>query len=311
MSKPGFKVSGLIQSGRVVPATGITPSAAFAPQDAPSGPTAPVPGTEMMMRLDLLDDSPYQTRLKIDPLRVDAIGQSMLATRQVDPIEVRIVTPGRAEVVKGHTRKYSALSIGWEEARVLIVALSNKEAAAAVLIDNTGTPPHDYEYGCSFRRRLDEKLANTQSELAVQVGKSQGFVSKCLSMLELPSPILALLDDDPGLFGVSAAANIQALWKAHPEHTATIVEGVKRFKEGADQNGLKAWVAQQISRLNDEKKDVPNRIISNSSGNTAYVTIVKKRDITIRLADRNLDLEAHRDKIESFLRTLIQQESNS
>jgi ParB family transcriptional regulator, chromosome partitioning protein len=299
--KQPMKLSGLVAAGKVTPPPTTQPSTAFdLPISEPAN-EATVAG-EKELDVALLDDAPYQSRLKINPEHVDETGQSMQSAGQRSPITVRLKPNGRYEIIKGHTRKYAAISRGIKTLRALIVDRNDREAKLDLWLDNEGHTNTDYEYACMFREALDDKFATTQEGVANLFGRSQGYVSKCLGMLKLPEPVLEMLNKEPALISIAAAPVVQELWNTYPQHTDLILQGLQRIVEGADQNGLKPWVLQKVNsaqRANSTR--ARNHQLPHPSGAAALVTIEKGRDLVLRLADPAMDFEETRKAVEGFL----------
>lgn len=312
MSKQGLKISGLVAAGRLAAPALTQPSSAF---DAMT-PGAPVlvatePSGEVMLDVTLLDDAPYQSRKKLDPEHVDEVGQSLESAGQRSPITVRRKPNGRYELIKGHTRKYAAISKGIAQLRALVVARNDREAKLDLWLDNEGRRNTDYEYALMFRDALSENYASTQKGVGDLFGCSQGKVSKCLAMLELPKSVLAMLEKEPALIGTATAPVIQELWSAYPQHADLIMQGLQRVAEGADQNGLKPWVLQKVNSMQRASTQRPrNHQIPHASGAPAYVTIEKGRDLVLRLADIDLDMDVTRKAVEETLTRLLHERNN-
>jgi ParB family transcriptional regulator, chromosome partitioning protein len=314
-----MKVSGLIQAGKVAAPTAGSESHAFdalpEAQNQAQTPTADV-AVERMIAVDLLDYSPYQSRKKVDPIAVDQVGATLITAGQRTPITVRQKANGRYELLKGETRTRAAKDRGIPELRALVVVRDDRQAKLDVWLDNTSRPNTDYEHALMFREALDDGFASSQSGVAELWGCSQGKVSKCLSMLDLPKPILDELDKEPGLFGAKAAAVVQALWDQYPEHSELVIAGIRRLVEpGVEQNGLRAWVAQAVSNKVKSKTERTStqrgrHHIPYPSGDACFVTLEKDRDIVTRLADPDLDMAEVRRAIEEALERLTQQKKD-
>lgn len=278
---------------------------------------------EIMIDVDLLDDSPFQTRRRINPQHVDEIAQSMDSGGQSSPITVRIVQPGRYEIIKGHTRKYAARSSDRKQLRALVVQADDRQACLDVMLDNQGRQPTEYEYGHMFRNARAKGYASTQEELAKLFACSQAKVSNCLAMLELPSEILVLLDIDPDLFGAAAGKVIATLWKEYTDEHQLVLDAVLRLADGAEQAGIRGWVEEQIAQkrrknsaesaggvVAPKKAPAPSprrHTIAAPSGRECYVTVLKEKGITVHLKDLTVDPALVRERINEVLRELAQE----
>lgn len=312
MSRAPMKISGLVRDGKVTPAAGIGPSNNFDLPEPSNSQSGLQPGTEIQVSPSELDDSPFQGRLKMDPARVDEIGASMVAVGQQDPITARVKSDGRLEVVKGHTRKHGAIAHDIPQVRVLIVAMTDAQAEVACLVDNEAATYHEWEYANVYQRVMQAGYAKTQKAAGIMFARSQSHVSKCLMMLNLPTEIRAILNEQPALFGAKAAAEILDLWEKQSAHHDLILTAIRKLMDGMEQGQIKQWVLQQISIVQHKSRPRmearPRHVINMPSGKPRYITMVKKRDLTIQVMDDSLDVEQVRQKIEQFLRDLSQQE---
>lgn len=316
--KPGLKFSGLVSSGKVVVPADAVPSNKFDHvANTPSDEL--VEGREYMIPLSQLVDSPYQVRLVMDPARVDAVGAQLEGQGQLDAIEFRLgKVKGTYELIKGHTRKYGALSRDWVDLRGLFRNLSDKEAEAACMVDNTGQPPTEYEYAHMFKRALDNGHAKTQDGVGKMFGCSQATVAKRLGMLELAEPVQQILNAHPGLFGARSASVIRELWNTYPDHHEPILETISMLKDGMDQGDIKKTVETKIAdQKRKEAKSNPGQeaptklparreIIKSATGIEAYVTILKEKSMTIEFKDLGIPPAEAQETVNKALRALAE-----
>lgn len=305
--RPPVKVSGLISSGALTAAPGVGVSKAFDAPPTPqtqAKPAAPL-GATRSIPLHLIDDSPYQPRRKYSPIRVDEIGQSLKISGLRTPITVRVSPndPGRYQSLKGHYRRRGATNIGWTEIEAWVVERNEREAKLDTRLDNEGEPLNEYEYARMFKDTLNDQLAKNQTEVAEMYACSQAKVSNCLSMLELPPSVLALLDKDSALFGARAAKVITALWAEYPDHHDTILEAIDRLNHGAEQASIKGWVVQKLAH-HKAARGPQRHVIPSTAGVPRYITQAKDRDIIVKLADPTIDIASVHQKIDKMLREL-------
>ncbi|MFB9246172.1 ParB/RepB/Spo0J family partition protein [Massilia antarctica] len=315
-----MKFSGLVASGKITPKIDLSTTqeyasalesgeerrsreAAVAAEEA-SAVTSTV-GREALINVDLLDDSPFQYRKKYDPVKIAELAGSMLEAGQRTPITVRIVQAGRYEVIKGHSRKYAAKHGLIPQLSALVVERTDREAKLDCMLDNEVEGVCEYEHALMYRDALKDGYASNQSQVARLFRCSQPKVSNCLSMLDLPEPVLEMLDADPGLIGAKAAKVVTAMWKEQPSSHHLILEALARVQAGADQATIKGWVAQKLASIkNTEPKKLVRHFITTTTGDARYVTLAKERDIVIRLADTSLDRDEIHQKVDDFLRRL-------
>lgn len=252
--------------------------------------------------LSLVDDSPYQPRLEYDPEEIDSLAKTMAVTSQADPIKVRKVE-GRYELISGHRRKRAAISLGWDEISAIVEVRDDAEAEVEAMLLVTGNVKlSDWEYAKMYARALAKGYAKTQTEAAHMFSTLQPMVSGCLAMLELPAPIIEMLDAKPSLFGYDCGKTIKKLVNDHPKHLDIIVKGVRRLsEEGAKQSALKGWVLQAISQK--EHKAVPRddkRTITNE-GRTVFTTKKDAKSLTVNFKAKSFDAERFEKDLHQWL----------
>ncbi|MBS1994705.1 MAG: ParB/RepB/Spo0J family partition protein [Cyanobacteria bacterium SZAS LIN-2] len=131
--------------------------------------------------------------------------EDIAAQGQLEPIRVRPAgdADGTYEIVYGHRRHAACLALdaetsgGWKvlalldgsvaELRHLVLKMYQENAARKDL--------SAYEQGHMFRLWLEEKVFESQTAIAEQVGVSRQLVSKYLKLIELPEEIFAAFGD--------------------------------------------------------------------------------------------------------------------
>jgi ParB family chromosome partitioning protein len=249
--------------------------------------------TDRVQRIKLADvlDSPYQPRLEYDPLEIDALGKTMAAAGQADPIKVR-KKGDKYELISGHRRKRAAQSLGWTEIEAIVEVRTDTEAELeAMLLVVANVKLSDYELAEMYRRALDRKLFKSQEEVAAGLGTVQPAVSGRLAMLDLPAAILEMLRQRPRLLGYQTSNMLHGLLKEHPKHEDIVVQGVRRLMdEGAKQNALKGWILQALAQKTKKAKvDLDTRTITQPDGREVFRTKRTGKSVTVNIRAANLD----------------------
>jgi ParB/RepB/Spo0J family partition protein len=116
--------------------------------------------------------------------------------RSMGIIEPLVVTPNGNGyiVVAGHRRLAAAELAALDTVPCVVRDLDDKERLAAMLVENLQrTDLAPLEEATAFRRLIDE-FGYSQRDLAEKVGRSQGHISKRLTLLGLPAKVLKALD---------------------------------------------------------------------------------------------------------------------
>ncbi|MCY0916507.1 ParB/RepB/Spo0J family partition protein [Massilia antarctica] len=249
--------------------------------------------------LPLIDDSPYQPRLEIDPEEIDELAKTMAAAHQADPIKVRRVGD-RFELISGHRRVRAARTLGWEEIDAIIEVRNDIEAEVEAMLLVVGNVHLSaYELAKMYDRAISKGIVANQTACAAFFAAKQPVVSACLGMLDLPPEIISLLDSKPRLMGYECAKVVKALIKEHPTHIDTIIRGVARLGEGMQQNALKGWVRQSIKQSAEHKEDDRRTITSN--GRPVFTTKRDPRSVTVSCKIPGMDIEIFEERLRLWL----------
>ena len=302
--KAGIKVSGLIASGRVrEQAEGSVVSfdahssaqSALLRSDGDQGDDNRV----IELACDLIDDSPYQSPSRqYDPEKLDELGGSMTAAGQAEPIQVRR-KGNRYELIAGHRRIRAARIRGWARIKTIVVLMDDQQAELATLTHNEGRKDlSDFERGKAYQYAI-ERGHGKQAQIALLFATSVPNVSRCLALLKLPVPIVALLETQPGLFGIKTAEIINQLLSDYPDEEALVVQAVERLKDGATGSSIKGWFEQMHKQKARSTATPGNRpkVITNKSGRQLFTAKRDGRVITVRISASDVDPEATMSRV--------------
>lgn len=160
----------------------------------PSGERPPValkidPKTVRHFNLDpiTIDVCPYQPRKDFPKEEIQALGESMIAQGQLTSILVRDGLAGRFELIDGERRWRACIAVGITTIRADCIEASDADVRAAVLATALQRKElNAIEEARAFRTAIDAGDAAGPTELAKQLGLSQGHVSNRLRLLDLP-----------------------------------------------------------------------------------------------------------------------------
>lgn len=133
---------------------------------------------------------PSSTSIRSGIAEIDLLAQSIKEKGLLQPIIVR-PKDEYFEVVAGNRRYNACKSLGWRKIPCHIVELDDKAAFEISLIENiqreTMEPIEEAE---AYKKYVADFGWGSMSELAKRIGKSSSFISKRISMLELPEYVL-------------------------------------------------------------------------------------------------------------------------
>jgi ParB family chromosome partitioning protein len=255
-------------------------------------------GTVIEVALGDIVESPFQPRLAYDPTELQGLADSLASQGQKTHLVVRRRADGKLELLEGHRRKRAAAIAGLTSLRALVVDLNDDEAFLTVTTAaNVVASTTEYEKARTFEAALRRNPKLTQVEVAKLYGCHKSHVSNCLALLTLPSPVLALLDATPGLFGTDRAREVRALLTAHPGQEKLIVEALGRLV-ATPKLSLTGYVQGKIreANANDTRRGPRGRVVKDRSGRALGSLLVKNHVATVRL-EKNIDEKAFAEAV--------------
>ena len=161
----------------------------------------------------------------------------------------------RYKLVDGE-RRYRATMLAIEEGTNIpyIKALklpkdtSTEELLIEQMMRNEGKRFSEYECGIMFKR-FKEEFGYTQNEIAEKFKKSPAFVSKCLSLMDLPIEIQERIINKQ--ISASAAKDIVANYDTEEEQ----VNATRKVVELAEKQGKRTVTNKEINAVQKEAKE--------------------------------------------------------
>ena len=149
--------------------------------------------------LALMQSSALQPRREIHQDALEELAASIKAKGVIQPIVVRPLpagTPGpaRYEIVAGERRWQAAKLAGLKDIPVIVRELSDQETVAVALIENIQREELTAAEEARSLKRLITEFSLTQQEVADSVGRSRAAVANLIRLLDLPEPVVALID---------------------------------------------------------------------------------------------------------------------
>ncbi len=136
----------------------------------------------------------YQPRRTFDEDKLEELAASIRSQGVIEPVIVRVVGPGRHELIAGERRWRAAQRAGLSEIPALVRGIDDRAAVAIALIENIQREDLSALEEAQSLARLIEEFKLTHQQAADVIGRSRASVSNLLRLLELPAEIRALLD---------------------------------------------------------------------------------------------------------------------
>lgn len=152
----------------------------------PSADRAPVAAEERDVPVELIDPSPYQRRRRFDEDALRQLAESIAADGLLQRVLVRPKPDGRYELVAGERRLRAVKLNGSPAIAAAVRDLTDAQAARACARENLDREDLDPIERAETLKVLLEVGGETQEQLAERLGRTQGWVSNQLRLLELP-----------------------------------------------------------------------------------------------------------------------------
>ncbi len=147
----------------------------------------------LTLRLSQIDPTPGQPRKTFDGEALAQLADSIGAHGVLQPILVREVAPDRYRIVAGERRWRASKLAGLSEIPVIIVDMSEREAAEVALIENIQREDLNPIEEALGYETLKKEYGLTQEEISEKVGKSRSAVANAMRLLDLPDAVRALV----------------------------------------------------------------------------------------------------------------------
>ena len=139
----------------------------------------------VMVREDLIDFSPFNYRVYIDPVKLDELATEIKALGEIiQPVTARIAQEGRYQLVVGERRLRAGRIAGLPYIPVLVRDLTDAEVVERQLAENIQrADAHPMEEAIGIYNM--QQVHKTIKEIAAHLGKSLTFVQGRLKLLSL------------------------------------------------------------------------------------------------------------------------------
>ncbi len=162
--------------------------AAILPESSAGGPEL------RELEVTQIEPNPDQPRAKFDATALDALAGSIGSVGLLQPLIVRPLDDGRYELVAGERRWRAAQRAGIDRVPAVVRTSPEDERLQAALIENMvreDLNPVEEARACAA---LVDDLGISKEELARRVGRSRAAISNLIRLLDLPDPVLTLLE---------------------------------------------------------------------------------------------------------------------
>ena len=145
------------------------------------------------LTLTALQAGKYQPRQKMEAGALQELAESIREQGIMQPLLVRLIGPGKYEIIAGERRFRAATIAGLKEVPVLVSSADDQAAAAMALVENMQREdlnPLEESQGLA---RLIEEFGFTHEQAAKAVGKSRSAITNLLRLIQLAKPVQSML----------------------------------------------------------------------------------------------------------------------
>ena len=189
----------------LIPGAALTQSAV-----APSAPTSDF----LRLPLGAIRPNPYQPRREFDESELSDLQASLKSSGLLQPITVRRATDGY-ELISGERRLRAAARLGWSEIPAIIRDADDRTLLTLALVENLQRADLNAVDEARGYRRLAEEFGFTHAQIAEAIGKDRTTITSLLRILQLPAPVLELIEK-----GRLSAGHARALVSLEDERRA-------------------------------------------------------------------------------------------
>jgi ParB family chromosome partitioning protein len=139
--------------------------------------------------VESISPNPRQPRQVFDDEALGELADSILAVGLLQPVVVRMVAPGRYELIMGERRWRACRLAGVDVIPAIVRETSDDELLRDALIENLHREQlNPLEEAAAYQQLLDDFSA-THEELAKRVGRSRPHISNTIRLLNLPPAV--------------------------------------------------------------------------------------------------------------------------
>ena len=221
--------------------------------------------------LSSLKENPYQPRIEIKPEEIKDLAESIREKGLLQPILVAKADTGYY-IVAGHRRVEAHKWLGKEKIKARVIKVNEEDLASLALIENLQREDLDLIETAMALKKYKEEFGKTLEEIGKEIGKTKGYVSQILNVLNLPDEIIKDIKENKSTKDVTALNWLNSYAKKkfstlNKSANTQEIEENEEFKKGKNeilelyQGFLKygrGWLKEEIEkRLNSNKKKKP------------------------------------------------------
>jgi ParB family transcriptional regulator, chromosome partitioning protein len=149
--------------------------------------------------LHRIDPSPFQPRRHFDGERLRELAEAIRAQGVIEPLVVRAVPRAglegvRYELIAGERRLRAAKEAGLDTVPAVVKDIDDRTALEMSLVENLAREDLNPVDEARAFTRLAREFSLSHEQIAQRIGKSRPYVSNTIRLLDLPEPILQMIE---------------------------------------------------------------------------------------------------------------------
>lgn len=214
------------------------------------------------IELEKIIDPAFQPRERIELAGLEALAASIKELGLINPITVRENETGY-ELVAGSRRWHACKMLGWETIPARVIRKESRESALLQFSENFHRQDLNPLETADMLKFMLEELGYSSIELAQLCNRDRGWVSRMLSLLDLPDYLRDSVRSGQMSFSVALELNRIQDEKLKERYTAYALDG------GCTEKMARSWVKQasmtvaakeQRDRLRGQGEEVPQEL---------------------------------------------------
>ena len=147
------------------------------------------------LNINKIKKNPFQTEKIYSESKIESLAKSIKENGIVNPIRVRYVN-GEYQIVTGEKRLYAAQIAGLDKVPVLLEQISDERLLEMYLLENSQKEHISPIEEAKYYSLIQTQYSLTTEGVAEKLGKSRSYVANLVRLLNLPSEVQRLVDEE-------------------------------------------------------------------------------------------------------------------
>ena len=205
-----------------------------------------------------------QPRKRFEEDALQDLADSIRTHGIIQPLTVRRLSSGYYQIIAGERRWRAAKLAGLKEVPAVVMEADDRKAAELAMIENLQREDLNPVEEANGYKALIAEYGLTQEEVSLRLGKSRPAITNALRLLDLPDPVLQLLED-----GRLSAGHGRALLSL-PEAGQRRNVAQRVIEEGLSVRQTEEAVKKIIRYMDEQAYGRPNETAGKEDPNTIY-----------------------------------------